>query len=85
MFLHFTQNLKMATKNGGKMTFFTEAGRRLCINPGAKKYCQNRSISHRFQNKCPFAFYTEIQDDRLFWQENDFWQKLPHKCWPKFH
>ena len=24
-----------------------------------------------------FAFYTEIQDGRQKWRENDFWEKLP--------
>ena len=36
---------------------------------------QNCSISHRFRDKCVFAFYTENQDDRQKWQENDFWEK----------
>ena len=42
-----------------------------------QKLCQNRSISLRFQDKRVFAFYTEIQDGRQKWRENDFWDK-PH-------
>ena len=26
--------------------------------------------------KCVFDFYTEIQDGRKEWQENDFWKKM---------
>ena len=29
-----------------------------------KKFQRNRSISHRFGEKCVFAFYAEIQDGR---------------------
>ena len=42
-----------------------------------KKFHQNRSISHHFQDKCIFAFYAEIQDGHQKWQESDFWEKLP--------
>ena len=35
------------------------------------KFCQNRSISHCFLDKCVFAFYTEIQDGLQKWPEND--------------
>ena len=27
-----------------------------------------------------FAFYTEIQDVRQKWQQNDFWQKVSDDC-----
>ena len=37
-----------------------------------QKFCQNRSILHRFRDKCDFAFYAEIQDGRQKWWENDF-------------
>ena len=37
-----------------------------------KKFRQNRSISHRFQDKCAFAFYTKIQDGHQKWQGSDF-------------
>ena len=32
---------------------------------------------HRFQDKCTFAFYAEIQDGRPKWRESDFGLKLP--------
>ena len=48
VFFNLTQKFKMAAKNVGKAIFV--------------KCCQNRSISHRFQDKCVFAFYAEIQD-----------------------
>ena len=41
-----------------------------------QKFCQNRSISHCFRDKCVFAFYTEIQDGRQKWRKNYFWEKL---------
>ena len=41
------------------------------------KFHQNRSISNRFQDKCVFAFYAEIQDGRQKWQESDFFEKSP--------
>ena len=43
----------------------------------SQKFCQNHSISHRFQDKCTFAFYTEIQDDRQKWRESNIWGKSP--------
>ena len=52
--LHFTQKFKMAAKSGRKAIFAKR-------HP---KFHQNRSISHRFQDKSAFAFYTEIQDGR---------------------
>ena len=42
-----------------------------------KKNHQNRSISHHFQDKCAFAFYTKIPDGRQKWRESHFWGKLP--------
>ena len=36
----------------------------LCSYPVGQKFCQNRSISHRYQDKCVFVFYAEIQDGR---------------------
>ena len=41
-----------------------------------KIFFQNRSVSHRFQDKCLFAFYAEIQDGCQKWQENDFWLEV---------
>ena len=42
-----------------------------------KKFQQNHSISHRFQDKCVYVFYVEIQDGCQKWRENDFWKKSP--------
>ena len=42
-----------------------------------KKFRQNRSISHRFRDKCVYVFYAEIQDGHQKWQQNDFWEKSP--------
>ena len=51
--------------------------RRKHILEATLKLHQNRSISHRFRDKCVFAFYAEIQDGRQKWRKNDFWEKLP--------
>ena len=34
------------------------------------------SISHRFLDKCVFAFYAEFQDGRKIWREDDFEKSL---------
>ena len=34
------------------------------LGSAGQKFCRNRSISLHFRNKCVFAFYAEIQDDR---------------------
>ena len=39
-----------------------------------KKFRQNRSISHRFHDKCVFAFYAKIKDGSKKWRGNDFWE-----------
>ena len=41
-----------------------------------QKFCRNHSITHHFRGKCVFAFYTEIQDGRQKWWENDFWETV---------
>ena len=41
------------------------------------KFCKNHSISHRFRDKCAFAFYAEIQDGGQKWWESNFCLKLP--------
>ena len=74
MFLHFTQKFKMAAKMA-KNDFWKKQSD-ACQYPGGKKFCRNRSISHNFQDKCIFAFYTEFQDDCQKWRENDFLNKL---------
>ena len=60
MFLHFMQKFKMATKSGGKTMFGKST---VYLYPVVQKFCQNRSISLRFQDKRVFAFYAKIQDD----------------------
>ena len=42
-----------------------------------QKFRQNRSILHRFRDKCIYVFYAEIQDGCQKWRENNFWKKLP--------
>ena len=49
----------MAPKVAGKR-FYEKSS----VDSADQKFCQNRSISHRFQDKCTFAFYTEIQHGR---------------------
>ena len=58
--LRCTQKFKMAAKSGGKAIFAKSCqySEKIEINN------RNRSISHRFQDKCTFAFYTEIHDGR---------------------
>ena len=54
-FLRFTQKFKMMGKCLlGKVTS------RFCIYPMGQKFCQNRSISLRFRDKCVFVFNTEF-------------------------
>ena len=52
-----------------------------------QKFCQNHSITHHFRDKRVFAFYTEIQDGRQKWRENDFWDTVAedsvHTLWVK--
>ena len=50
---------------------------RLCRYPVDQKFCRNRSILLRFQDKHVFAFNAEIQDGRQKWQENNFCEKSP--------
>ena len=71
--LHFMQKFKMAAKSDGKVIF----GESRLIYPVRLKFCRNRSISHRFLDKCAFALYAEIQDGHQKWQESNFWEKLP--------
>ena len=40
-----------------------------------QKFCRNRSITLRFQDKRVFAFKAEIQDGQK-WRENNFWEKV---------
>ena len=45
-----------------------------CI-PCESKISTKWLILHRFQDKCVFAFYADIQYGRQKWWENKFWQK----------
>ena len=81
MFLRFTQKFKMAAKRGRKAVFWQNVASRLCRYPAGQKFRQNRSISLRFRDKHVFAFYTEIQDGRQKWRENDFWQKVASRLY----
>ena len=38
---------------------------------------QVQNFSHRFQDKCAFAIYAEIQDGCQKWQESNFCEKSP--------
>ena len=44
-----------------------------------KNFIEIALISHRYQDKCIFTLYIEIQDGRQKWRENDFWQKKSGK------
>ena len=45
--------------------------------PWGSKICQNLSISHRFRDKCVYAFYSEIQDGLQKLRANDFSGRSP--------
>ena len=51
----------MAAKNDGK-TIFGKKWQITLHTPCGPKFRPNLSISHHFQDKCVFVFYTEIQD-----------------------
>ena len=42
--------------------FLGKVTSKLCRYFVGPKFCRNHSISHRFQDKCIFVFYAEIQD-----------------------
>ena len=75
LFLHFTQKFKMAAKNGGKTIFAKIRHYTLHISCGPKflpKSLLSRTVS---KINAFLQFYAEIQDGRLKWRENDFWEK----------
>ena len=52
-----------------------------CRYPLGQKFLRNHSISHRFQDKCVFAFYTDIQDGCQKWRDNEYWgNSLAHSA-----
>ena len=67
-------NSRWPPKISGKQFLDTFASS-LCRNPVCQKFRRNRSISHRYQDKCVFAFYAEIQDGCQKLRENDFREK----------
>ena len=87
-FCIFCRKFKMAAKNGRKQ-FLEKKSPVYSADTLEVKHFVKITISHRFQDKCIFAFYAEIQDGRQKWQENNFWEKLPDDCrYPgsqKFH
>ena len=89
VFLRFTQKLKWASKMVGKR-FLGKVAIRLCRYPEGKKNCQNRSLSHRFRDKC--VFYVLRRYSKCLpkiGRENDFWGQSPvdcrHPAGKKFH
>ena len=65
------RNSRWQLKVAGKRFLF-KVPSRLFIYPASQKFHRNRSISHRFRDKCAFAFYAEIQDGNQKWWESDF-------------
>ena len=67
------QKFKMATKSGGKR-FLGKSPVDSADNLWVKNFI---SISLQFQDKRAFEFYTEIEDGRQKWWENNFCKKMP--------
>ena len=53
VFLHFTQNFKMAAKKDRKAIF----GKKVPHDSGGQIFHRNHSILHYSPDKCVFAFY----------------------------
>ena len=60
--LRFTQKFKRAAKSGGKAIFVKKSPVDSAYILWDKNFCQNRSITHRFRDKCVLTFHAEIQD-----------------------
>ena len=71
MFLQIMQKFKMAAKKND----FWENSPVECADVG-QKFCRDHSVSHRYRDKCVFAFKAEIQDGRQKW-EKVFEEKSP--------
>ena len=74
LFIYFCilrRNSNWPPKVAGKR-FLRKVTSRLCRYPACQKFCRNRSISLRFQDKRIFVFNTEIQDGSQKWRENIF-------------
>ena len=76
VFCVLCRNSRWPPKTGGKVVF-ANVPSTLCRYFVGPKFCQNCSISHRFQDKCAFALYAEIQDGCQKWRESDFCEKSP--------
>ena len=75
-FLHFTQKFQMAAKNGSRAIFVKCRQYTLQI-PSGLNISSKSLYLERFQDKCDFAFYAEIQDGCQKWRESDFCFKSP--------
>ena len=62
VFLRFTQKFKMAAKSGEKVIFGEKSPVDYADTLWVPNFIENHCISHPFQDKCVFAFNTEIQD-----------------------
>ena len=73
-FLHVLQKIKIAAKNSGK----TILGKKWLMNLYAlriKNFIKT-ALAHFLDTGVFFTFYTEFQDGRQKWPENDFWKKV---------
>ena len=81
-FLRFTQKLKMAAKNGGKRFLGKVASRFSDTRGGGGCVCVCVCVKNFIEISLSYtvsqinAFYTEIQDGRQKWWENDFWENI---------
>ena len=64
---------------------------RLSIYPVGQKFGCNRSILHRFWDKCIFEFYEGIQDDHqnggktIFGKSRQYTMQIPGRKFPRNH
>ena len=49
-------------QDGRESDFLQNVANTVCRYRVGIKFCRNCSILHRFQDKCTFVFYTEIQN-----------------------
>ena len=61
-FLDFTQKFKLTNKKWRENDFWGKVASTIYRYPVGQKFRRNHCILHHFQDKCIFAFYTEIQD-----------------------
>ena len=65
VFLHLTQNFKMAAKNGRKNEFWQKVAHHYIYTLGNQNFRRDLSILYHSRDKCIFAFDTEFQDGLL--------------------